>query len=472
MDTFSSKSSPPDARNRLAIPTTRGTTDPSEGLPAKRRALDSPQHYHTLHYPLNGVDLDFGRYSYRPLGQRDILINRIMEDYMRPHRARRKAYLEETPRGSAIAQVKSLDREFGVCLQLANKMLETKWNVEEEIFCSLIFSDMSLSFMPWYHCRNRLPSEYEFFPSLDEFVYGLLQRHFLETDLSLQVLIKFLKKFPESPPWRARKRRNWKQEIAEHLKTLKPNMEVQHRFGLFPGRNHQYSVHGHVDPLFFVEPYIIAIKPSDLTDHLEDIFFKYMKLARVGRHHQMQVELHNLDIVSRKHTRRSSSQPAPEAWCSALWGERYILFPRRPLSEVDKLSRRRSLSRTHIRSMFCDPPSVVPRTDPDNMWKKPAPSFHCSNCTGGNHLLKNCPFGCGYCDSNQHKADACPVNPINRCKCCPYPQYHVVSNCTCGVAAGAVPPTLRDTSNTRTPCSATGAAACADRGVIPVGNAS
>ena len=402
----------------------------------KGQESGAPRPGHQIHYPLNGIDMDFRRYSRRPLGQRDILINRIAEDYMRPCEAHAKAYLHTTTCGSAIAQVKSLDHDFGVGLQLVSKMLETQWNVEESILDSRVKSKREPSAHPWYHCRNRVPGKQRNFYSLDEFIYSLLQRHFLETDLTLRVLFEYVEHYADERekgicPAPKLKTPRWKGEIVDHLKRLKPNMEMQHRHGLFPGRNHQYPTYELDLPQFFIEPYLVAIPYSNLVRLLEQMFvhYFYLNFPRTCAPRRRRRELHNLDCVGRRRTRRSSSQPAPGAWCYVLWDRRYILFPRRPLSEVDKLSRRRSLSRTHIRAMFRDPPSVLQLKDLEGMGFMPKMESPCDNCTSLYHLTRHCMAGCGYCNSREHEAVTCPVNSINRCKCRPFPQFHTVSDC-------------------------------------------
>lgn len=388
-------------------------------------------HQNAIHYPLNGIDLDSRRYSHRCLGQRDIVINRIMEDYLRPHRAQAKAYLSPTSHGCPTAQVKSLNRDFGIDLELASKMLETEWNVDEAAsFMQYIVKlpdpePSAASATPWYHCRNRTTTAYRTFPSLDEFVYGLVQRHFLEIDPSLQALMKFFKRYLD----RSRQSATavWKEDVGEHLKKLKRNMEVQHGFHLYSGWGSQYSVPEHFNPLFFIDPYILAISPSDVPKHLNEIVLLFMRLRSIGHLERLKPEMHNLDCVRRGRARRSRSQPAPGAWCSVVWKTRYILFPRRRLSELDKLSRRRSLSRTHIRAMFRDKPKVVPQAHPRRRHDKPR--VWCRNCTDEGHLTQNCPSGCGHCNSREHDAESCPVDPLNRCKCEPFPQFHTAFNC-------------------------------------------
>lgn len=94
-----------------------------------------------------------------------------------------------------------------------------------------------------------------------------------------------------------------------------------------------------------------------------------------------------------------------------------------------------------------------------------APRAACSNCTSGDHATDRCKLPCGYCGApsqyvrsfflrfgkyfrphdrdapdedgpsqatkhdNPHTASTCPVAKQNRCKCVPFPQFHVAAKC-------------------------------------------
>lgn len=140
---------------------------------------------------------------------------------------------------------------------------------------------------------------------------------------------------------------------------------------------------------------------------------------------------------------RASSVPTSGSWTSACYflGEENFLghrlprgqyhghdlirlvfeFPSRRVSELDKFVRRRSLSRSHIRNMFKDPP-------PRPSVKTAAGSHPCSNCGDFTHKFKKCPNPCGHCGKKTHQAVKCPVKPSNRCKCMPFPE-HTAAEC-------------------------------------------
>ncbi|KAH8911182.1 hypothetical protein BR93DRAFT_324031 [Coniochaeta sp. PMI_546] len=149
-------------------------------------------------------------------------------------------------------------------------------------------------------------------------------------------------------------------------------------------------------------------------------------------------------------SRRGRSEPPPGSFCAAklpdpggklLPGKLMVMFPRLPLSVIDRRSRRRSLSRSHIANMFdwdCkDLEPAIERANPSRANKKqekkqpqqltrkywaqernaartPAqrdssnkhdtsspPEFPlyppCFNCTSRGHPLSECLQPCGYC---------------------------------------------------------------------------
>jgi hypothetical protein len=138
-----------------------------------------------------------------------------------------------------------------------------------------------------------------------------------------------------------------------------------------------------------------------------------------------------LDCITRGRGRRTASLPPPGAWATAsVLGDmpqieaNYWIINFQPLrvTELDKMSRPRSLSRTHIRAMFKTPPQQQ-ATEPGAGGKR------CANCALTNHALLKCPWPCGYCGKGEHKAPKCLVQPRNRCKCRAFPQGHVAERC-------------------------------------------
>lgn len=152
-------------------------------------------------------------------------------------------------------------------------------------------------------------------------------------------------------------------------------------------------------------------------------------------------------------TRRSRSEPAPGAYIYTTvpdayvrsWRSFYLRPPYRPftqdmarepelslrtqfsmeqaliplyipcmrVSEVEHRLRRRSLSRRHVARMF------------------PVPSNRggCLLDTAAMPEPRALPLRCGWCNSEQHAAEKCPVPAPSRCKCTPFPVYHTAKIC-------------------------------------------
>ncbi|KAK0643392.1 hypothetical protein B0T16DRAFT_459544 [Cercophora newfieldiana] len=167
--------------------------------------------------------------------------------------------------------------------------------------------------------------------------------------------------------------------------------------------------------------------------------------------------------------KRSTSLPPPGSFTSANVGihspvppfsQLQVIFPRMTLAQMDRRSRRRSLSRTRIEEMFdwdtdLVGMGVVPAQD------APKPQPRCDNCADPGHSTTECTLPCGYCGAPNpessppspppgaywdgeeeafdrarvgrhmwpHLAPECPVAPQNRCKCIPFPTFHVAARC-------------------------------------------
>ncbi|KAK4161077.1 hypothetical protein QBC43DRAFT_324430 [Cladorrhinum sp. PSN259] len=189
----------------------------------------------------------------------------------------------------------------------------------------------------------------------------------------------------------------------------------------------------------------------------------------------------SLDLFSEPGPRRSRYRPKlPPRRCRSeprwgLWGgftvaklpEPYrhqnyeVYFPTMTLSEMDRRSRRRSLSRRHVEDMFMQ---MNPRGRPDpekgvniDRWKPT-----CENCKDAHHATMECRAPCGFCGApgrfafdeaytsierddlhrsefdprgpgyhgNPHFAPTCPVARENRCKCVPFPTFHTADRCS------------------------------------------
>ena len=150
--------------------------------------------------------------------------------------------------------------------------------------------------------------------------------------------------------------------------------------------------------------------------------------------------------------------PPPPKYC--VTG---VYLPVVGLDEISRRTRRRSLSRSHIKDMFrlsctgqgdvapesllCKhyinpgPESANPSDRYNNRKTRPKSRAgnwkgHCTNCGRKSlHTYQWCNARCGWCglpsddDKNGHKAEQCPVPPQHRCKCAPFPTFHSAKNC-------------------------------------------
>ena len=214
--------------------------------------------------------------------------------------------------------------------------------------------------------------------------------------------------------------------------------------------------------------------------------------------------------------RRSTSLPPHGTFSVAYIGARaaryryedtsrlVILYPHMSLTQLDRRSRRRSLSRTRIEEQFDWDTDIVgitaasttdtttglpgkPTTMPDfpKMSTAEEDRHRCQNCATTTHRTADCEAPCGHCgapnpnaslrssrdlnisdisDSEEeddefapgyearngrhqhpHMAPNCPVARHNRCKCLPFPTFHVASRCSvpchrdCGARSDARP---------------------------------
>ncbi|KAI0109752.1 hypothetical protein F4814DRAFT_424512 [Daldinia grandis] len=382
------------------------------------------------HYPLNGIDLDFTKYEHRSISDRDVIVNRIMQEYMSPERVKAVVYNKRFDQDAKFHQIKSRDRELGLDIQLLSKMLRTDNNSP--------FAGAELQ-------RLFLPSAGIFIGTLKYYVLtepdvtvskailGLVERYYLESEPSMRAWLGHL--YRSRPDLVATHKSGWAKDMKDQLKSYGPFSKTHYCYSLFSGGHHlrinaSSNVEFSIDPQFISRRWLSILK-----------FRLPPNLPQACNHSKSPAKTFhfvNTGCVHRGRPQRSRSLPPSDAWDTAAlnikdtWDieDKWIIyFPRRPLSELDKLSRRRSLSRTHIRAMFTNRPKVFE--------KKPAQKRvqgqirnPCANCSQySSHRSSACPLGCGYCNSPSHKASACPTKASNRCKCMPFPQYHTAFEC-------------------------------------------
>ncbi|KAI0888790.1 uncharacterized protein GGS22DRAFT_152350 [Annulohypoxylon maeteangense] len=390
-----------------------------------------------LHYPLNGLDLDFRRYEHKPLGARDIMVNRIMEHYMEPTGVTAKLY-GKSIHDTLSGEIKPWDRLLGTDIQVLSKILQTDYNWPfnpkdmKPLAAPLSLIIKYLRVLTSSGNRTEVESA----------ILGLVERHFLESNPSMRIWLKHVHSYwSHATPKRGP---GWKKDVVEHLRRFQAASETQYRLHLYSG-GHYLPINVSPDARFFIGPSFTAspwfnvLKPPDSHSNRghKGLLFKMFgksPLRDIARSH-------------RGRPQRSGSVPPVGAWGTVavrsvdnrfhLEKKFIIYFVRRRLSELDKLSRRRSLSRTHIREMFTDKPELFFKQPTGKGGSKPI-KHRCDNCAQYTHRTENCPSQCGFCGSPFHKASSCQVKSSNRCKCRPFPQYHVALECyiRCSRACG------------------------------------
>lgn len=118
-----------------------------------------------------------------------------------------------------------------------------------------------------------------------------------------------------------------------------------------------------------------------------------------------------------------------------------VFYQTTSLESIEYRLRSRSLSPRRISAMFlpCNTPSYDQGTTSQQPPIDTVHKFHsvrmsrCSNCASNitdiYHSLGCTWVFCGHCGSREHFAPYCPVSPSNRCKCTAFPTFHRASNC-------------------------------------------
>ncbi|KAI1801071.1 hypothetical protein F4811DRAFT_535902 [Daldinia bambusicola] len=365
------------------------------------------------HYPLNGIDLDFSRYEHRPISYRDVIVNRIMHEYMWPKKVKSVVYEKIFEGDVAFAQIKGRDRELGLDMQVLSSVLKTDHSVELR-YVHLWCPGAPPEPLRW--CLSAGPS-----PTVGKITLGLVERYYLESEPTIRAWLRYL--FRSQSSFLTASRPAWKEDAKRHVKGYESVTRTDYCYSLFSG-GHRFRINTPYDLELCIDPLFVSVLKFQLLPKSAQAYDQPKNSAR-------KKHLVNARFVREGRPQRSSSLPAFHTWNTAalnIEGVVIIYFPHCPLSELDKISRRRSLSRTHIRAMFTDKPKVFEK--PSRKRPKGKPESLCANCSQyRNHRSSACPMGCGYCNSSAHKAHTCPTKASNRCKCMPFPQYHTAFDC-------------------------------------------
>ncbi|KAI0871916.1 hypothetical protein GGS24DRAFT_37786 [Hypoxylon argillaceum] len=349
------------------------------------------------HYPLNGVELDFRRYAHRAFEGRDVFISRIMEDLFNPRRIAPRTYLKAIypPRG--FGSVKSQDRRLGLDMQVMWRLLEMEWS-----------DRMTLT--------------------LQQAIIQLAQVHYFERDPLVHQAMKCFSirnHDPKTAP-------GWRHDMIIHLLYFKVVSQARDLFSLFSGNSLLPCTEGPWNGRLSLGSCFVAVPWAEQGP-------KWPRPLQREARHSGYLTMPGASALHHRVPKRSQSVPVEGSWDTATSSSKHdsqhpdnipyvAFFPRKSLSELIKRSRRRSLSRSHIRAMFKDKPEWIIE---DTISHDPRirPKHACSNCAQYTHITEDCLSRCGYCNSGEHSARNCTLKPENRCKCRSFPQFHRSSQC-------------------------------------------
>lgn len=394
---------------------------------------------HTAHYPLD-IHLPDYIYEHRPISARDLMLQRIMSDFMSPARVTPRAYGAYISYPAEFDQIKAQNQELGMDLKVFRKMLFTShYHDPPEPGKPQVRSTI------WEvsHGKRVLQSKDKPVagpsnapPTIGDEVIDLVQRHYFETDGAIKRLflerhhppriptgprasrngrqklrvdaVDTFTRYVKEQQWRERKR--WRDEDTEHLRRLSPAKGLEKA----PNLNLLYDGGIHLAPVHRAFEHNLdgerLSKPSLRHYHftmanpatgpcIGSIRFwerspsmgcfiqprwcdrRNMGQYCIGSPHfgpdrmtgrgRPKTRFFEEDPSSEKplpsnhpHRRlgsRRRSEPPPGSFCEAklpdpadkyLPGKLMVMFPRLPLSVIDRRSRRRSLSRSHVANMF------------------------------------------------------------------------------------------------------------------------
>jgi hypothetical protein len=439
------------------------TTRRSKRRKAYHREFVGPSSY-PLAYPLCGLDLEFASYHHRTFGPREIMVNRIMENYLFPQKVKPWVFDRELIYPPTFASVKAQDPTLGMDLELVRKMLHTEYECDiitprpameynplRYLFC--LQSGIRLHSGQLFPRKRRAPSYRVTCPRIDDQVQDLVQRHYFEalypdTVMWLRdqcALISRLYGDPSSDESDDEQDDSgsssmdaWKNREISHLRSLQICSWAQQANFLFSGRDIRphhgpvgASLNGVCLAITYDEDRFVLPSWSDVMT--------YLPVLDVVLH----ASTDRLALATRQ--RRSQSQPLPQDYSAAkvFTGKRTrglrcyeAIFRRIPLRELDRRSRRRSLSRRHIADMFRSVHNhqmtrFADDENPHTNWRrKRTYGARCANCAMEGHKSERCWYQrCGYCNSSEHLAQVCQIAKRNRCKCSKFPTFHIAADC-------------------------------------------
>lgn len=364
---------------------------------------------HVVHYPLNGLKLNFLRYAPNKYGSKSLMANHVFQDYLFPTRVSPEAYTKRRwhraphERNSLIPARRQDQELYDECLALdQSRTLSLVWDMRFAKYSALPRS------------RDGLASGI----SLEVAVLDILQRFFLETDpcaldivFTIQNRTSSMDEIGHQHP-----------QTASQKFLTSPHMSHQTQ-RLYAGPNPPIS-----DSSFYQILDLQDDAPTQNSLHLVSV------LSSPGFDGRQSPR----PAMPRIRRRERSLPPLRSYWAAGVLerarkadrsSDMWLLsWPGLSLEDLDHRTRRRSLSRRHIARMFGD--EVRPRLKSRvNGNAKTKPGVRCDNCSMGDHKAEDCILVCGHCGTLGHHALSCNVPKDRRCKCTPFPQFHRARDC-------------------------------------------
>lgn len=382
---------------------------------------------HVIHYPLNGLDLDFSRYAALPFGTKDIMMHRLFQDYLFPRELPMSSYMKcfglyafwpHIGHGLKLARDKHLDlpRLYLDHLTL-QAMLVTMPLLRDLKLMKLmpVLSNVA-SMDPW----DRMPG----FPLMEHRVVDLAQRYYLEAaccatreilDAHWRMSDRLYKYAQSDGTWM--QLRDYYEKA--HYDSYPRHREVYDRYWLFSNARRDRSL-------------AFSLLGKPLENNVGNIYLVPRGARRPPKREVSPGSIERIRNTLRasqsRRTRHSSlpSRPYNMAFARSIYGNddnlsTLILFPNRSISEIDHLTRRRSLSRRHIARMFT--------RAPDEEGGEQRGQRYCGICCSEEHTSKTCRNCCLHCGGKNHETERCHIARKMICKCRPFPQLHTAAYC-------------------------------------------
>ncbi|KAI1843901.1 hypothetical protein JX266_009957 [Neoarthrinium moseri] len=255
------------------------------------------------HYPLND-ELEFDRYEHHAVGARDVMVHRIMENYMFPKKVKPKIMHRRIGQEFSFGPIKAQDSILGLDLQCVWRMLATEWDLTEQSKFPHDHKSKGPRTTLWRNRRGyQLSTDPYALPQLQDMVLGLVQRHFLElSDPTLRAVLKGLKQHHTPSPTQSTP--GWTSTMLDHLRGYQKHALEHQRYVVFSGGT-QAPVKGSKS---VAENFFVSLPRDDLLYRVYSL--KWISVW--GRRPIRNYELHNLDYGKFIEAWRTGATPRVE----------------------------------------------------------------------------------------------------------------------------------------------------------------